>query len=76
MDKYTKIKNINIEVVKDDFDRSKKVDPNENWFEKFNKIRPVQSRSWEIQDPGDYQQHQTEVALEGLPFGNYWVFVC
>lgn len=73
---YRNLKKVWLKVVKvkgvfDSWDRS-------GWDEQFNYLQglsSVQSRSWEIQDLGDYQPHQTEIALDGLPVGLYWVFV-
>lgn len=39
------------------------------------KLPKVQERSWDIQNPGDYLDHHTEVALEALPVGNYRIVV-
>ena len=40
------------------------------------KSRPaLQPRSWKISTPTDYQSHRTEIALEPLPLGQYWVLV-
>ena len=41
----------------------------------LNGLQGMQNRTWKIPDPGDYQQHRTEIALEPLPLGNYWVLV-
>ncbi|HOY07485.1 MAG TPA: MG2 domain-containing protein [Saprospiraceae bacterium] len=38
-------------------------------------MKEVQQREWAIPDPGDYQQHTTELALDGLPRGYYCVLV-
>ncbi|MCC7246104.1 MAG: hypothetical protein IT269_10515 [Saprospiraceae bacterium] len=35
--------------------------------------KTVQTRTWNIPDPKDYQMHSTEIALDALPLGNYWV---
>ena len=35
----------------------------------------VQRREWAIPDPVDYQEHSTELALDGLPLGRYWILV-
>jgi len=35
----------------------------------------VQTRQWSIQNPGDYQEHRTELSVEALPPGHYWVLV-
>lgn len=73
---FRNLKKVWVKVVKDDFGQEKWNERNsEEQYAILNGLRPVQSRTWEIQDPGDYQQHQTEIALNGLPFGNYWVFV-
>jgi uncharacterized protein YfaS (alpha-2-macroglobulin family) len=48
------------------------------WEERLSyllKMKEVQQREWAIPDPGDYQQHTTELALDGLPRGYYWVLV-
>ncbi len=73
---FRNVKKVWLKVVKADFEIDKWDDL--GWdaqYQHLQQLRPVQSRSWDIQDPGDYQQHQTEIALDGLPFGNYWVFV-
>ena len=73
---FRNLKKIWVKVVKGDFDRDKWEGRNsEEQYIYLNGLPTVQSRTWEMQDPGDYQPHQTEIALEGLPFGNYWVFV-
>ncbi|MEO6758819.1 MAG: MG2 domain-containing protein, partial [Saprospiraceae bacterium] len=41
----------------------------------LNKLQGLQNRTWKIDDPGDYQSHHTEISLEPLPLGNYWVLV-
>ena len=38
-------------------------------------FKEMQRKEWSIPDPGDYQMHSTELALDGLPFGEYWVLV-
>ncbi|MEO6036781.1 MAG: MG2 domain-containing protein, partial [Saprospiraceae bacterium] len=38
-------------------------------------LQGLQNRTWKIDDPGDYQSHRTEISLEPLPVGNYWVLV-
>ena len=73
---FRNLKKVWIKVVQADFDQAKWAGiPWEQQYQYLSALRPVQSRSWELQDPGDYQQHQTEIALDGLPFGNYWVFL-
>ncbi|MCC6282901.1 MAG: hypothetical protein IT262_20010 [Saprospiraceae bacterium] len=39
------------------------------------KFPEIQRREWTIPDPADYQEHSTELALDGLPLGHYWVLV-
>jgi uncharacterized protein YfaS (alpha-2-macroglobulin family) len=73
---YRNLNKVWVKVVKLDFDTEEW--ENLEWNEQFqylNSQSPAQSRSWDIQDPGDYQPHQTEIALDGLPVGNYWVLV-
>ena len=42
-------------------------------FESLRSLRPVQQKEWKFEAPLDYQRHTTEIALEPLPFGNYWL---
>ena len=73
---FRNLKKVWAKVVKVNFDLESQ--ENYNWDEQskyLNNLRPVQSREWDIQDPGDYQPHQTEIALDGLPFGNYWIIL-
>lgn len=73
---YRNLKKVYVKVVKIDLDIEGRM--NFDWNEHYQHLQrssPVQSRSWDIQDPGDYQPHQTEIALEALPVGNYWVLV-
>ncbi|MDO8368730.1 MAG: MG2 domain-containing protein, partial [Saprospiraceae bacterium] len=73
---FRNLKKVWVRVVKADFNREKWDDLDWNQqYQYLKNLRPLQSRSWDLQDPGDYQQHKTEIALDGLPFGNYWVFV-
>lgn len=46
------------------------------WDQKLpllNAIRPVQTRDWAVNDPGDFYLHRTELSLEGLQIGHYIV---
>lgn len=73
---FRNLKKVWVKVVRTDFEQ-------ENWdaltwdeqYDYLQRLSPLQSRSWDIQDPGDYQAHRTEIALEALPLGNYYVFV-
>lgn len=42
-------------------------------FEFLRSLRPTQQKEWKIESPLDYQRHTTEIALEPLPVGNYWL---
>ncbi|MCA0237045.1 MAG: hypothetical protein LCH81_11740 [Bacteroidetes bacterium] len=42
---------------------------------KLLQLKEVQRKEWTIADPGDYQMHSTELALDGLPLGEYWILV-
>ena len=72
---FRNLKKVWVKVVKDDFNQDERAQYDDQWFEALNTARPIQSKTWEIQDPGDYQTHLTEIALDGLPFGNYWVLI-
>jgi len=73
---FRNMKKVWVKVVKDGFEIDKW--DGQGWdaqYQYLKGLRPLQSRTWDLQDPGDFQLHQTEIALDGLPFGNYWVFV-
>ncbi len=73
---FRNLKKVWVKVVQDDFDREKWAElDGDQQFQRLNSARSLQNRSWDIQDPGDFQSHQTEIALDGLPFGSYWVFI-
>ena len=44
----------------------------EQWLKRQ---KPVQARTWKITAPDDYQPHRTEIALDPLPLGSYWLLV-
>ena len=73
---FRNIRKVWVKVVQGNFDRLKwdALDGDQQ-FQTINGLPPIQNRTWDIQDPGDFQPHQTEIALEGLPFGNYWVLL-
>lgn len=73
---YRNLKKVWVRVVKTDFDLERwDALPYQEQFEWLKKQKPEQSRTWDIQDPGDYQPHLTEIYLDKLPLGNYWVLV-
>ncbi len=73
---YRNLKKVWVKVVKTDFDLDKwEALPYNEQYDVLKKLKPIQSRNWDLQDPGDYQQHQTEIFLDKLPLGNYWVLV-
>jgi len=41
----------------------------------LNGLPAVQQRSWKIPDPGDYQNHTTEISLSPLPLGEYYALI-
>ncbi len=58
-----------------DWEKIRRSDPEFNEQKWLKSQKPVQTRTWRITDPGDYQQHRTEIALEPLPVGSYWLLV-
>ncbi|MDX1909912.1 MAG: MG2 domain-containing protein, partial [Saprospiraceae bacterium] len=73
---YKNLQKVWIRVVKENADIEK--NGRMSWKEKFDRmlaLPSLQSRSWDIQNPGDYQMHSTEIALDPLAFGHYWVIV-
>ncbi len=49
--------------------------PYDKKLDYLNGLQGLQNRTWKIADPGDFQPHRTEIAIEPLPLGNYWVLV-
>ncbi|MFN0012957.1 MAG: MG2 domain-containing protein, partial [Saprospiraceae bacterium] len=47
----------------------------ENRLAYLNGLPAVQQRTWNIRDAGDYRQHRTEIKLDPLPAGRYFVLV-
>ncbi|MEQ1746064.1 MAG: alpha-2-macroglobulin family protein [Saprospiraceae bacterium] len=47
----------------------------ENRLAYLNGLPAVQQRTWDIRDAGDYRQHRTEIKLDPLPVGRYFVLV-
>ncbi len=39
----------------------------------LNGIAAIQQRKWTINDPADYREHNTEISLDPLPVGRYYV---
>jgi uncharacterized protein YfaS (alpha-2-macroglobulin family) len=72
---FRNVRKVYVKLVKDDFDPSKWEGEGRDQFQLLNSQKPLVSKNWEIQDPGDFQDHNTEIALEGLPLGHYWLFV-
>ena len=42
---------------------------------KIKKATVVQTKQWQIPDPGDYEQHGTEIKLEPLPAGHFILLI-
>jgi hypothetical protein len=73
---FRNVRKVWVKVVQGNFDRVKwHALTSEQQFQTINGLPPIQNRTWDIQDPGDFQPHQTEIALEALPLGNYWVLL-
>ncbi|MBK8556604.1 MAG: hypothetical protein IPL65_12930 [Lewinellaceae bacterium] len=41
----------------------------------LNTLKPLAERQWTLPDPGDFNQHNTEIKLDALPAGAYAVLV-
>lgn len=71
---FRNLDKIHMKVVKGNFDPDFMAEtPYEKQLDRILALPQVQSRTWDIKNPGDYKQHGTEIALDGLPFGQYWV---
>ncbi len=71
---FRNLDKIYVKVVKGNFDPDFMTDvPYEKQLTWILSLPQVQSREWPVKNPGDYKSHSTEIALEGLPPGQYWV---
>jgi hypothetical protein len=72
---YRNVKELHLRVVRlDDRDEDalrRRYDQNRMDF--LLNLKPVQTKSYELPDPGDFRSHNTEVALDGLELGRYAV---
>jgi len=74
---YRNLSKIWVKVVKSNFEKHQWETMNwEAQYAYLQSLPAIETKNWAVTDPGDYQEHHTEVALDGLDFGNYWVFVC
>ena len=73
---YRNVGRIYVRVVRGNFapDFPDYISFEEKW-DKLQKLPVVQERSWYIEDPGDCVEHRTEINLDPLPLGHYWVLV-
>jgi uncharacterized protein YfaS (alpha-2-macroglobulin family) len=70
--KYKNLSNLYIRIVKLDSDATtNNYEDTEKRYEAYSKLAPVQSKSWQLKDIGDYRNHSTEIMLEPLPVGIY-----
>ena len=73
---FKNISKVYVKVVRSDFSWNKF--NRMQWEERIPyllSLPEVQRKDWDIPDPADYQQHSIELAIDPLPFGEYYVLV-
>jgi hypothetical protein len=72
---FANLSKVYLKVVRSNFDFPAQVNtlPWEDRVPYLLKQKEVQQREWSISDPGDFLPHTTELALDPLPLGQYWV---
>lgn len=70
---YTNIDKIYYRIYRKDMDfhTQKYYQNQQDYFEKILKEKPVQTGSFVLKNPGDYQQHSTELDIPNLSLGSY-----
>lgn len=73
--KYKNIKTLYLRVIKTTREELKNLDRREyeKLWKAYTEMKPVKSWSIKLPDLQDYQQHSTEIKIDGLPIGNYLV---
>ena len=71
---YYNVKNLYVRVVRSDFlpgkwDRI----PYEEKLKTLLSFKPIQEKSFALPDPGDFRYHKTELGLDKLPQGSYFL---
>lgn len=73
--KYKNVKTIYLRLIKTSREEIKKLDQKEyekSW-ESYVSLKPVKSWSIQLPDLQDYQEHATEIKVDGLPVGAYCI---
>ncbi len=71
---FRNLNKVFVKVVKANFEQEFLDNvPYEQQIEKLKALPQMQRRDWDIKDPGDYQMHTTEIAVDGLPLGIYYL---
>ncbi|MBL7825478.1 MAG: alpha-2-macroglobulin, partial [Saprospiraceae bacterium] len=71
---YANLDKVFVRVVPSHISNDFEVD-NDGLYDRLLAEKPIQTREWAVQNPGDYQQHTTELAVNPLPFGSYWLLI-
>jgi len=70
---YTNLSKVFVKVVQGNFN-----DNNEDTWgnqEYIKTLKPVSQLIWTLTDPVDYQPHRTEISVDPLPAGRYWLLI-
>ena len=73
--KYKNVKKLYLRVIKTSKDEMKKLDrrDNEKLWKAYTDLKPVKSWSISLPDQQDYQEHATEIKIDGLATGTYFI---
>ncbi len=73
--KYKNVKTLYLRVIKTSKDEMKKLDRRdyEKIWKAYTDMKPVKSWSIPLPDQQDYQEHATEIKIDGLAIGTYFI---
>jgi uncharacterized protein YfaS (alpha-2-macroglobulin family) len=74
---YKNLRTIFVKVVRShaDAEENRGYETPDVRIQRFLKLPMVQQRTWNITDPGDYNEHRTEFSLDAMPIGHYILLV-
>jgi hypothetical protein len=73
--KYKNVKTLYLRIIKTSKDEMKKLDRRdyEKLWKAYTEMKPVKSWNINLPDQQDFQEHATEIKIDGLPNGTYFI---